>query len=447
MNHARLFRMLLGGLAATLIVVLAGTSAAEAKPPPKSGGVTNLTGSAAAGSVAGSYDVISSWDPAKGATSYRVALTKGGSVLASATVVTTSWNPTVAAAPGVASLTVRPVAGHRKGSTSTTTFNLPAPPDVTAPQGIYTTSWVNATKVATLTEASLTDDSPTSQVTRVVDWGDGTGTVGWSDGLGFPTDALLHTYTKVGRFVPTITLTDASSNERVVTAPAVVIDDVAAPTGSFTAAPGTAWSSLTTVTFTPSGLVDDNSPAANITVSVDWGDGTAPVVSTGFASISHVYAAAGSFTPKMTLTDEADNASLPITASTVMVKTDKVAPVVTLLLPKMHQHSVKVWKLLRGKATDTAGTGVSQVRIRAVQKRGTKWFGYRPATKRWVRSATRAMAFKKSRTLNLTTTNRHRWSATLAGLRKGTLIYKVWAVDGMQNVSKPMVHRATLAKP
>ena len=43
----------------------------------------------------GTYDVSASWDVSAGATSYRVTLTKGGTTLASKTVTTNAWSPTV----------------------------------------------------------------------------------------------------------------------------------------------------------------------------------------------------------------------------------------------------------------------------------------------------------------------------------------------------------------
>jgi hypothetical protein len=35
----------------------------------------------------------------------------------------------------------------------------------------------------------------------------------------------------------------------------------------------------------------------------------------------------------------------------------------------------------------------------------------------------------------------------LVGLRKGTLVYKVWAVDRVRNGSSPLTNKATLTKP
>jgi hypothetical protein len=149
----------------------------------------------------------------------------------------------------------------------------------------------------------------------------------------------------------------------------------------------------------------------------------------------------------VTLTDEAHNVSGAISTSAVVVSTDATAPVLKLLLPRTHRHSVKMWRFLMGKATDTLGTGVAKVSLRAVEKRGSKWFGYRPATKTWVKAATKAAAFRKGRAFALTTHARHRWSATLAGLRKGTLVYQVSATDHAGNASAAITQKARLTKP
>jgi hypothetical protein len=437
MNVARTFRILGGSLAASLVIGALGTATADAKPV-KPGPVTGLTASAVGGSTVGTYDVTSSWNASTSATKYKVAITKGGVTLASATITTTSWNPTVTTTPGSASLAVTPVAVHRKGATARLTFTMA---DVTAPQGSYSSSWDNNTGVATITQDSLTDDSPVAQVTRTVDWNDGTSVQAWTTGT-----TLNHTYPLVEqRYVPTVTLEDAAHNVTVVDVPAVVINDLEAPSGTFAVAPGTAWATLTEVTVSQSALADNWSPAANITRSVDWGDGSTPSDWTVGTTISHIYTSGGTFSPVVTITDEAANAA-PVATSDVTVTVDAVAPVVKLLLPKTHRHSVKAWRTLRGKATDTNGTGVKHVRLRAVEKRGTKWFGYRPATKTWVKAATRARAFKRSRAFTRTTSLQHLWSAHLTGLRKGTLVYKVSAVDLVHNASTPITHKATLTK-
>jgi hypothetical protein len=340
----------------------------------------------------------------------------------------------VTTTPGNASLSVRAVITRKPGPSATTVVNLP---DVTAPTGTFVTSKNDATKVGTITQTALSDDSGTAGITRTVDWGDNTSAVTWPSG----STVLTHTYASIGRYVPKVTLTDAASNTVQYVLDAIVLGDVTAPVGSVTVSPGTAWTSYTRVSVTPTALSDDVSPQDFIAVHVAWGDGTS-TDSKGTAPLQHVYTTAGTDVVAVTITDEAGNpTSLPPTS--VTVSDDKTAPVVRLLLPRA-KHSVKAWTTLRGKATDTNGTGVKVVSLRAVEKRGTAWYGYQPATKRWVRAATQAKAFARSRAMSLTTSATHAWAGRLAGLRKGTLVYKVRATDNVGNQSAIVTHKASL---
>jgi hypothetical protein len=100
---------------------------------------------------------------------------------------------------------------------------------------------------------------------------------------------------------------------------------------------------------------------------------------------------------------------------------------------------------LRGKVTD-AGTGVKTVSVKAVEKRGKTWYGYHADIHRWLKAATKAKAFASSKTLTASINAEHRWAATLASLRTGTLVYKVWATDQVANRSVTLAHRASLTR-
>lgn len=435
LNVVRPLRLLSGGLTVALVIGVLGTTAAEAKPT-KPGGVTGLAATVTPSH--GTYGVASTWNAVTGATGYKASIIRAGATVASATVTSPAWNATLTTPPGAVTLSVKAVVGRHPGHASSLTVNLP---DVTAPTGSYSSTWDNNTGVATLTQDSLSDDSPVAQVTRTVNWRDGSAPQAWTTGT-----TLTHTYPlTAARYVPTVTLEDAAHNIAVVDAAAVVINDTTAPTGTFAVTPATAWATLTAVTVSQSALADNWSPQADVTRSVDWGDGSPASAWTTGTTISHVYTTGGSFTPQVTITDEAHNAA-QVATSAVAVTVDSVAPVVRLLLPRAHQHSVRAFRTLRGRATDTAGTGVKVVALRIVEKRGTRWYGYRPATRTWVRAATKAKAFARSRTMSRTTNSLHRWSGRIVGLRKGTLIYRVKATDNVGNASRTLTHRATLTK-
>jgi len=383
----------------------------------------------------GSYDVAASWNAVANATSYRVTLTKGGTTLSSTTVTATSWTPHVVTTPGTASLSVRGVIGKKPGKIATLAVPLP---DGVAPQGSYSSSWNNNTGEATITQDSLTDNLPLSGVTRTVDWGTGS-PVAWPSGT-----TITRTYPlSEARYTPTVTLEDAAHNKTVVDVPAIVINDDEAPSGSFSVGQSTAWAAFTTVTLAQNGALGDNwSPADQITRSVAWGDGTTQDWTTG-TTLTHVYAAAGTYQPKVTLTDEAHNPS-ELSTSDVVVTADTTGPELKLTMAKP-KHSVKAWKKLRGTATD-AETGVKSVWLKAVEKRGAKWFGYNAGTHTWVKAKSKAKAFKKAKAFTRTTNAQHQWNAKLAKLRKGTLIYKVRATDQVKNRSVTLTHKATLTK-
>src|SRR5207342_996651 len=241
---------------------------------------------------------------------------------------------------------------------------------------------------------SLTDNSPVSGVTRKVDWNDGSPVVNWTTGT-----TLNHTYPLTeNRYVPTVTLEDAAHNPNVIDVPAVVIKDDEAPTGTFSVSPATGWATFTSVTVTQDGVLADNwSPADKITRSVNWGDGTSLESWTAGDTLTHVYATADSYTPVVTITDEA-GIPADIPTSAVVVSADTTGPKVRLTVPSA-KHSVKAWKTLRGKATD-AGTGVKSVWLKAVEKRKAGWFGYNAATHTWVKAATKTKAFKKAKPFN-----------------------------------------------
>jgi hypothetical protein len=222
-----------------------------------------------------------------------------------------------------------------------------------------------------------------------------------------------------------------------------VAGDTQAPIGTFVAGPSKGWAKLTRVTLTQTAIHDNVTPDAAIGRGVAWGDGTTSTWTSG-TTITHVYATHGTFTPQVTLTDQAGNSSDPIDSSPVVVKADRSAPVVTVRLPG-HRHSVAAWRTLRGKATDT-GTGVAAVRVRAVEKHAGAWYAYDASSARWVKAASKAKAFARATPFVLSTNARDHWAATLTGLRKGTLITTIRATDQVGNRSPKVGTRAVLTR-
>jgi hypothetical protein len=417
-----------------------GSATVASAAPHRPGAVADLVASATGtpvNSSTTSYAVSSSWSAAANATGYKVSLSKGGTTLATARVTTLSWSPTVSSTPGNATLSVRATNGRRQGKASTVSIPFA---DVNAPDGTFTTTCDKETGAASVTVATLTDDSGSAGITRTVDWNEsGVSPVGWS-GSG----PLTYTYPLVEyRYLPTVTLEDTAHNIRVIDLPACVVKDELAPTGAaYTVDRSAAWAAFTKVTVTETAAPTDNwSPPSFITRVVDWGDGTTSSVTNGTAT--HKYATAGSYTPSVTVTDEAHNAVAVVTTA-VAVTVDAVAPRLKLTLPRA-KHSVRAWRTLRGKATD-AQTGVRQVSLKAVEKRGTVWFGYNAVTHKWLKATTKTKAFARSKAFSLRPNALHRWAAKLVGLAKGTLVYRARATDNVGNRSRSVTHSATLTR-
>jgi 5'-nucleotidase len=433
MFAVRTFRMPAVAVASVVAIGTFGAAPAlAARPAPAP---TNLQGSAV-GHVDGTYAVSASWDAVAKATSYRVSLTKSGTTLTTATVPSTIWAATVTTTPGTASLSVRAVVGHKPGKAATVPVALD---DVTPPTGGFHASFAGG--IATIAVTTAVADNGGGPVTATVNWDDGSLPEPWD----LVTD-ITHPYPATAhRYVPVVTLTDSSANSNPVTVNAVVVDDTEAPTGAFSVSTTAAWASYSQVTLTQTDLGDNWTPPAQITRSVDWGDGSGPVTWTAGSTLSHTFASGGDFTPTVTLTDEAGNTTDPaISTTAVHVSVDSTAPGLKLTLPTA-RHSVKAWKRLRGTATDTE-TGVKSVRLKAVEKRSGSWFGYRATTQTWVKAASKARAFSKAKAFSLTTNDQHQWVAKLVRLRQGRLVYKVRATDHVSNRSATLTHRARLTR-
>ncbi|CUR55171.1 exported hypothetical protein [metagenome] len=411
-------------MAIAVIGVLLSGTVAQAKPPSRPGAVKNLA--AVVTKPAGAYSVAVTWSASTNTTSYALRLTNSsGVVLDSERVTATSWTGLgVAAAGSSVTISITPYNGTRKGPQTSISKTLP---DITAPQGSFTVSSTALT--GTLTQTSLSDDlSPADAITRTVDWGDGSGLASWSTG-----SVLQHSYPAQGRYLPSVTLVDLAGNAVTIQVNAMVILDTQAPTGTFSTTPASAWMSYTKVAVTQLGLADDLSPAPQITRSVEWGDGNVTPWTSG-TTLSHVYTVAGSYSPTVVLVDEAGNTG-HVVASGVTVTQDSLAPALRLRVPATKKAYVASWKVIKGTATDT-GTGVKQVRLKAIEKRGATYYSYKAATKRWVKAGTtKSAAWRKATFVIAVPAATGAWKANLKGLKLGTLSISVTARDKVNNTS------------
>ena len=414
------------------LVLSVGTlgTTASAAPPVRPGPIANLTLSATA-AAGGGYTVTSGWTAATNATSYRVLLTSNGTTVASVTQTAPPWTATLnLAANSQLQVTVTPVADKRTGTAASTVYTLP---DLAPPVGTFTVS--TSGMDATITQTALSDDAtPAAQIKRSVSWGDSSPAQVWQSGT-----TLAHNYGALGRYVPTVTLTDAAGNAVTLTLKAAVFGDSASPVANFASGPPSAIASWTTVNLNQESLTDNYTPTALVERTVSWGDGATEAWKAG-TTLTHVYAVAGTFTPTVVTLDEAGNSS-KTAADAITVTVDSAGPDVTIAKPRAAA-KVRSWRTVKGTAKDV-GVGVSAVAVAAVQKRGTAWFAYSATTKKWTKAGTKGKAWKKAVAV-AGTLDKAAWSARLSGLRKGKLLLRASASDHLGNASRLVARAAKL---
>lgn len=426
-------------MAAALVLPIMGVAApAVAKPPVKAGTPTNLTLSVTHPDE--NFAVAGTWGAATNATRYAVSLTnQAGTVLASASVTATSWTAATNAPDG-SSVTMHVTAynGTRKGGTASNSVLLP---DVTAPTAAYAVSHVPERVGAdvTVTSSQLSDNlTPVGSIVQTIDWGDGTAPQAWNP----LTPSINHVYPdQERRYEAFVTLKDQAQNTRTYPL-VIVVNDVASPIGTFAVGSTYAWAQWTKVALSESGVADNLTPGSKVTRVVSWGDGQQDSW-TGSGAPTHVYAAAGTYQPTVTLTDEAGNASPALPAQSVVVRADTGNPTVKLTPPSRRKAAVRSWRTLKGTAAD-AETGVRNVTVVAIQKRATGWFAYRATANKWVKAASKGKAWGKAVAASVPTAGP--WSVRLVALRKGKLLYKARAFDNVGNASALASKRAILTK-
>ena len=435
---SRYFRMLGGALFVTAILSIA-TPPAMAGRPDRPGAPTNLVLSAT--KSGGTFAVKATWGAGTKATKYAVRLSSAGVTLDSATVTALTWTGNTTRPDGsTVKVSVTSYNGRRRGETASRSLVLP---DLTAPTASYAVTHDPAPDGPNVTVAvnSLTDNlTPTAEISQVIDWGDGGTPEPWASSL----SSISHPYPLgEGRYEAQVTVTDQAANQRVYPL-IIVVEDHTAPTGAYALATPTAWARWTKVHLAQAALADNLSPADKIARVISWGDGAQTIWMPG-TTPAHVYAASGAYSPTVTLTDEAGNSSPPLATSTVQVTADTARPTIRLTPPTTGNRHVASWRTLKGRAAD-AQTGVRNVALQAIQKRGTTWYAYRAGTHSWVKAATRAAAWTKATAASVRPSATGTWAVKLAHLCKGRLLYKARAYDNVANASGSVSKKALLTK-
>lgn len=409
-----------------------------AKPPTRPGAPSDLAASA---TKSGSMIAVKvTWAAGTNATRYAVGLSSGGATLDSGTVSTLSWTGHTTLPEGsIVKVSVTSYNGRRRGGTASTSLVLP---DLTAPTASYSVAHSPAPSGpdVTVTVSSLADNlTSTADLSQVIDWGEGTTAEPWPSTQG----TISHRYPdREGRYEAKVRLLDRAGNERTYPL-VIVVRDETVPTGSFILETNSAWAWWTKVRLAEAVVHDDLSPADRVARVINWGDGAQTIWAQG-TTPAHVYGASGSYSPTVTLTDEAGNTSAPLPTSTVVVDTDLARPTVRLTPPTKRKAYVASWRTLRGRAAD-AQTGVRNVKLKAIEKRRTGWHAYQANSCSWVKATSRSAAWKRTVAANVRPTDGH-WAVTICNLRKGRLLYKARAFDNRANASFWVSKKARLTR-
>lgn len=418
-------------------VLLLGVAPAEAvaKPQPQIGPVTGLGLSVTPGD---GYRVDARWDALPRATRYAVKLVDGSNTrLAAGSVSTPTWGVSTTAPAGTRlTVTVTPYVDSRRGKPASVSQVLP---DVTPPTAAYSVVRDAADPSGgsvTIRRDRLSDDlTPLAGITQTITWGAGLEPQPWAPAQ----TEISHDYGDAEALHrPVVTVRDAAGNTASHEL-AVPVRDAQAPTGSYAVSGGSAFARWTPVQLTELAAADNLSDAADLVRTVDWGDGSTETWNPG---LTHVYAAAGSFTPRVRLTDEAGNTSAWTSATVVDVVADTAAPTTTLRVPARATRASS-WSTLRGVLDDGAGVGARATTVRVAQLRRGAWYAYRAPSRTWVRAAGRNAALTAARgTARPSATDR--WALPVSGLRNGTLVVRYRGADLLGNTTATFVRSQVL---
>ncbi|AGZ46218.1 PKD domain-containing protein [Actinoplanes friuliensis] len=311
------------------------------------------------------------------------------------------------------------------------------PADTTAPVGKFslntTALWIG--QVVSLTQGAVTDNkSAATQITRTVNWGDGT-----SSTLPANTSAFKHKYAKNGRFTVVVTLKDAAGNTSKATAPSSTVA-VTTP-GKFKLSKYSVWSGESFK------LTISNVPAGTTKLTLDWGDGWVQNLKARNQTVSGYYyhrknggLIKGAITLKTTFTNKY-GATSAIYSGKVTVKTDSWKPVVKVKKPSSSDR-IKSWKTVTGTSSDK-GSGAPYVYVWGTRISGSKVYCTN-SKKKWVRVNSDA-DFGKCTAITVKV-SKGKWKMSLPGVAKGTLYIDARTWDWADNASKWSTVKAKITR-
>jgi PKD repeat protein len=149
------------------------------------------------------------------------------------------------------------------------------------------------------------------------DFGDGSAVVHRSE-----SGTVQHVYTTPGSFTATLTVTDSAGGSSQATA-TVTVTDAQQTTAQLVISPTTVKTGET-VTFDGSSSIPANGKTIT-SYAFDFGDGS-PVVSGAASTATHAYSSPGTYTPTLTVTDDANPPAISQAKSKVAVSAPAASP-------------------------------------------------------------------------------------------------------------------------
>ncbi|MEV6298092.1 hypothetical protein AB0M02_01665 [Actinoplanes sp. NPDC051861] len=323
------------------------------------------------------------------------------------------------------------------GPTTPTGEPTTTAPTNEAPTGSFrlspTAIWLGQ-KVTFGQAASEFDDDTTdnSEITRVVDWGDGTTTT-----LGATEYVFTKLYGRTGTFNVTVTLTDKDGKAATLAPKAV---SVTSPAGGYYLNKKSVYQGV------PFSVNVTKVPAGTKNILIDWSDGWVGQYAARTGAITD-YILFKYVNGKPTSTKisgvrtiriafiNANGASVWLNAGNINVVKDSWKPKLTVTKPKS-ANKVSSWKTIKGTVSDQGG-GLDEPYVWATVVRATttgKLYCLTPQ-KKWKRFTTDyqygVYCWNKGVRLKVT---KGKWSLKLpAGLTKGRIHVEVWTWDTAVN--------------
>ncbi|MBW6433098.1 hypothetical protein KZ829_04985 [Actinoplanes hulinensis] len=313
--------------------------------------------------------------------------------------------------------------------------------DTAAPTGSFrvnaTSLWLGQSVQLSQAAADFQDDTDTdAQITRVVNWGDGSAPQTLAAGA----VGATRQYSRVASFTITVTMTDRAGNARTLTRTVAVTN----PAGKYSLSRAGVYQGY------PFAVKISGLPAGTRYMSIDWGNnyrsGLSPKTGTYNTSLLYDWDAAsrqwnlsrkitGARTLKIAFWN-ANGWSAYRAIGTVQVYADAVKPSLSITKPSK-SNRVSSWKTVRGTASDKA-SGVTHVWMTVARSTASGKLYCLTPQRKWKRFYTDAQfqAYCSNSGVRVTV-SKGRWSLRLpAGVSRGQFLVYAWTFDRAGNLTE-----------